>query len=48
MIPIDLKNFRPSEEESPVVRLMDLAAFVAAAGLALAAWIIASAILGLA
>lgn len=49
MIPDDLKMFRPSEEETPaVVRIMDATAFVAAAGLGWAVWVVAIAILGLA
>ena len=49
MIPHDLKWFKPSEEETPaVVRIMDAMAFVAAAGLGWAVWVVASAIMGLA
>lgn len=48
MIPADLKNYRPSEEETPaVVRIMDLAAFVVMVGFGWAVWVVASAILGL-
>lgn len=46
MIPDDLKAFRPSDEPLPtVVRIMDLMAFVTAAGLGVALWVVVSAIL---
>lgn len=46
MLPADLKHFKPSEEPLPaVVRLLDLMAFVTAAGMGLALWIVVAAIL---
>lgn len=45
MIPDDLKAFRPSEEPLPVVvRILDLMAFVTAAGMGVALYIVVRAI----
>lgn len=45
MLPADLKNYKPSEEPLPaVVRILDLMAFITAAGISVALWIVGSAI----